>query len=246
MPAASSTPDAPANAYPKLRRHLFDDSGGVGYHLRALRHRRTLWAPFIAQVAGWLNAWRAPTAHLVIIGPSGGYALDERFLQRFDRITVLEPDPLARLILRRRFPRLRIEHGELDCLSGREGPHWLARLYPGASLLFANVLGQTPVLAADARWADRLRTALQAHHWASWHDVLSAATPPLADIDRPLEPAADIPTLATRCWRWPTEVSDHDSFGLVGRQDGLALWHLSPAQWQIVEWGIHAPESDAA
>jgi hypothetical protein len=239
-------PDAHADPHPKLRFHLLDDSGGLGYHLRALRYRRTLWAPFITQVAGWLSTWQAPTTHLVIVSPSAGYTIDAAFLQRFDRITILEPDPLARLILRRRFPDLRIEHGELDCLSGREGPQWLARLYPGASLLFANVLGQTPVLAADPRWADRLRTALQAHHWASWHDVLSATTPSLADIDRPLEPAADITALATRCWRWPTEVSDHDSFGLVGRQDGLALWHLSPAQWQIVEWGIHAPESGAA
>tara|TARA_R110001583_G_scaffold195503_3_gene374507 strand:- start:20908 stop:21633 length:726 start_codon:yes stop_codon:yes gene_type:complete len=241
MPAASTMQDTSANAYPKLRSHLFDDSGGLGYHLRALRHRRTLWAPFIAQVADWLNAWQAPTAHLVIIGPSGGYTLDQTFLQRFARITVLEPDPLARLILRRRFSGLRIEHAELDCLSEREGPIWLSRLYPGASLLFANVLGQSPALTEDARWTENLRTALQAHHWASWHDVLSAATPPLADTDRPLEPAADITTLATRCWRWPTQVCDHDSFGLAGRQDGLALWQLGSAQWQIVEWGVHGP-----
>ena len=71
--------------------------------------------------------------------------------------------------------------------------------------------------------------------------MLSAATPPLADTDRPLEPAADITTLATRYWRWPTQVCDHDSFGLAGRQDGLALWQLGSAQWQIVEWGVHAP-----
>lgn len=34
---------------------------------------------------------------------------------------------------------------------------------------------------------------------------------------------------------------DHDSFGLVGRQNALGLWQLAPQQWQAVEWGTHNP-----
>lgn len=233
--------DILAPPQPRLRMHLLDASGGLGYHLRALRYRRALWAPFIAQVAAWLESWQAPSAHLVIVGPSGGYALNEVFLQRFDRVTILEPDPLARLLLRHRFPRVRMNFGTLDCLSSGKGPQWLAQCYPNASILFANVLGQSPPLSTLPRWPELIRTTLAGHHWASWHDVLSATSPPLADGDRPLEPAGTLAELAGRCWRWPTEVCDHDSFGLVGKQDGLALWQIAPGQWQIVEWGFHAP-----
>ncbi|MDO9598857.1 MAG: hypothetical protein Q7J47_14160 [Azoarcus sp.] len=226
---------------PQLRMHLLDPSGGLGYHWRALRYRHHFWAPFISTVAGWLHAWQPPTKHLVIVGPSAGYALPTPFLARFGQITVLEPDPLARLILRRRLRPLRLEAGTLDCLSDRDGPRWLARQYPDASLLFANILGQAPPLTARPDWAAHLRDALRGHHWASWHDVLSASTAPRVDAATPLLPAPDIATLAGRLWHWPTEVCDHDNFGLVGRQDALALWQLAPHQWQVVEWGIHHP-----
>ncbi len=79
-------------------------SGGLLYHLRAWRWRRTLWAPFLAQVRRWQTDWRPDARHLVLIGPSGGYAQTRQFLERFPEITALEPDPVARYILARRFP----------------------------------------------------------------------------------------------------------------------------------------------
>lgn len=234
-------PNRPDTPCPKLRSHLLDASGGIGYHLRALAYRRSLWAPFIARVGDWLQAWSPAATHIVIVGASGGYALSADFLRRFEHITILEPDPLARLILRRRFVRVTFDFGQLDCLADHDGPAWLAHRYPDAAVLFANVLGQSPALAANPKWRPILREALRAHHWASWHDILSATQAPLADPDCALEPATTLASLAGRYWRWPTEVCDHDSFGLAGRQDGLALWQLAPAQWQIVEWGTHAP-----
>lgn len=81
-------------------------SGGLTYHLRALRWRRRLWTPFRAQVAAWLAAWQPPCSELLLLGPSAGYTLDPAFLSRFAAIHAVEPDPLAHWLLRRRFPGL--------------------------------------------------------------------------------------------------------------------------------------------
>ena len=81
---------------PPLADHLLAPSGGLVYHLRALRHRHGLWAPFQRVVADWLAGWQPGRRELVIVGPSAGYALPAGFLRRFERVTALEPDPLAR------------------------------------------------------------------------------------------------------------------------------------------------------
>jgi hypothetical protein len=75
---------------------LLHPSGGLVYHWRAWRWRRTPWAPFHDQVRRWLTDWRPEAGQLVLVGPSGGYALSSQFLERFRKITVLEPDDLAR------------------------------------------------------------------------------------------------------------------------------------------------------
>lgn len=234
MPAETGTP-------PRLRTHLTDASGGLGYHLRAMRYRRTLWQPFITELTRWLEQWRPPSRQLVLIGPSAGYTLPEDFLSRFERVSVLEPDPLARWLLKRRFTRQQLEFGNLDCLASPDGPDWLARRYATACLLFCNVLGQAPAISQHAGWAETLRHALRHHHWASWHDVLSATSPPLPQSNDPTATAEGVGQLASRFWRWPTKVLDHDSLGLVGHQDGFLLWQLTPRQWQLVEWGTHQP-----
>ncbi len=73
---------------PPLTDHLLSPTGGLVYHLRALRHRRGLWAPFHRAVANWLAGWQ-PGRELVIVGPSAGYALPAGFLMRFERVTAL-------------------------------------------------------------------------------------------------------------------------------------------------------------
>ncbi len=226
---------------PVLRAHFADASGGLGYHLRALRFRHSLWAPYIATVQRWLHDWRPPTDTLVVVGPSAGYALDAAFLARFRSVRALEPDPLARFLLRRRFAQIAWHFDRLDCLHDGGGPGALAAAYPQAAILFANVLGQALDPALLPAWRGALADALRLHHWASWHDVLSAGTAPLPADD--LDPAAfrDATALARALWRTAVEVSDHDTFALAPQGRALASWRIAPAQWQVVEWGMHRP-----
>ncbi len=125
-----------------MRSHLWHASGGLVYHWRALRYRRRLWQPFVAQVAHWLAGWQPTQEELVIVGPSAGYTLDRAFLARFARVTILEPDPIAKSRLRRRFAGISFEEGRVDCFSGMGGPQALSQAYPRAAIMFANSIGQ--------------------------------------------------------------------------------------------------------
>lgn len=228
---------------PRLRDHLTDPSGGLAYHWLAWR-RRAAWQPFHGWIRARLDAWRPDSETLVLVGPSGGYALERSFLSRWRRITVLEPDPLARGLLRRRFAQLPIRFLSLDALALPHGPAALAAQFPDAALLFCNVLGQIGDADEVAQRGAALRCALAAHAWASWHDVLSSRTQPCGMIP---EAVSSADALARALWRGQAvEVVDHGAFGLVGAQGAFATWALTRDAWQVVEWAAHVPAADRA
>lgn len=221
---------------------LLHPSGGLRYHLRAWRWRRALWAPFHAVVKPWLNEWQPDASHLVLLGPSGGYALAADFLAGFSRITVLEPDPLARRLLRYRFPAIPFEFAVAAWLPGPDGFHQLAQRYPDAAFLFCNLLGQTLVGEGEdhsrAAWLQQLESALQGRAWASWHDLASTARPPdrTAAIARPA--AESLENVLAHFWQCgELEIHDHDCAGIcpeLPRQ--YAIWQLKPGRYHLVEW----------
>lgn len=184
---------------PPLADHLLAPSGGLVYHLRALRRRHGLWAPFQRVVASWLAGWQPGRRELVIVGPSAGYALPAGFLRRFERVTALEPDPLARGLLARRPDAARLGFSA-PRLPGTPAPTGLARLaaaHPGQRSLFSNVLGQLAAPAED--WRRLIARHLSGHAWASYHDVISTTAP--------RSPAASRPSPSTtKAWKppWPT------------------------------------------
>jgi hypothetical protein len=212
--------------------YLLHPSGGLGYHLRAWRHADGLWRSFRRTVAGWLADWAPPTDHLVLIGPSAGYSLDDAFLARFSRITALEPDPLARWLFRRRFPGTRI-----DWAGALDDPAQLPRRHPDAAYLFCNLLGQT-LQGSRTGWAATITDALAGQHWASYHEIVSTRQPPLRlaplDLDR-LVPLED---LLARVWPGgELEVVDHDTYGLCpDAPRRYAIWPLAAGQFHLVEW----------
>jgi hypothetical protein len=222
--------------------YLFHPSGSLPYHLRAWRWRRSLWAPFHAEVRRWLTDWRPETKHLVLVGPSGGYALSLQFLQRFDRIDVLEPDPLARWLLRRRFPGIAFNWNDSAYLAQSGGFSRLAATYTAAAFLFCNLLGQElqrqPAGFDRAAWLAELEPALRCRAWASWHDLVSTTRPP--DI-RPLlrlDHAIPLDELLARFWHGGNlEIIDHDTTGLCPREPRrYGIWHLAPQSYHLIEW----------
>ncbi|TVT47960.1 MAG: hypothetical protein FHP94_11840 [Denitromonas halophila] len=228
-----------ATPAPRLKSHWTDASGGLGYHWRAWRLRHRFWAPFLLQVGDWLDAWHPPTRELVLIGPSAGYALTERFLSRFSKITVLEPDRLARALLRRRFRGVPLQFAWLDVFSLPDGPAALARQWPDAAILFCNVIGQRLDTDTAPPWRLAQQDALAQHHWTSWHDVFSAPQAPRRLPASPIDASTDSSAVARQLWAGiGCEVVDHGTLGWR-READYALWHLDTTQWQLIEWVCH-------
>lgn len=225
----------PPARLPHLRDHLLDPSGGLVYHLRALRHRRR-WAAFHATVAGWLNGWQPASRHLVIVGPSAGYALPPGFLARFDSVVALEPDPLARWLLRRRPDAARVRFDTLDCLSAADSLGHLAARFPDAAVLFSNVLGQIDAHLDD--WSALITRHLAGQPWASYHDVMSTHSAPSPTAPASLLADDALTPLLGRFWpASPLEIVDHGTFRLGGRGPfGYALWPITTGRWHLVEW----------
>lgn len=221
---------------------LFHPSGGLVYHWRAWRWRRSLWAPFHDQVRRWLTDWRPEAMHLVLVGPSGGYALTRQFLDRFDPVTVLEPDPLARRILARRFPEHAFDWREGDRLARPGGFRWLADSHPDAAFLFCNLLGQTPQGAQagfDRRaWLAELEAALSGRAWASWHDLAATDRRPDRHDCLALDHAVPLDHVLVHYWLGgELSIHDHECAGLCpSLPRACTTWQLRPGRWHLIEW----------
>lgn len=235
---------------------LFTPSGGLVYHARALRYRDGLWAPFRAALADWLEHRLPPDDELILIGPSGGHCLPLPLLSRYRRLTVLEPDPLARRILQLRLApaRLVVEHRDLllaPLLSGARGLDALLERRPRASLLFCNLLGQVQIDLVDdlqerfqSEFRRRVLPLLAGRRWASFHDRWS--------LDR-AQDASPAPPTALRFERRPSdEQLALACFGAVGAtvtafDHGASslfpdAWPRRYFSWQLTPQALHVVE----
>lgn len=218
------------------------------YHLAALRYRRRLWRPFIADLNHWLvGDWNPRARELIIFGASAGWTLEERFLRRFRRVLAVEPDPLARLALRQRFPSVAIEgcarHDLLPWSSSRpeEFGEFLAG-EPGAAILFSNLLGQLPLLRQAAGERDPRRVffdTLSGREWASYHDLFSADCAPAIEAPLRFPPSRSLDAVGFTAdafdARGRVNVTDHDTFWLLKDREWLSIpWRLRPARTHII------------
>jgi len=224
---------------------LLHSSGGLIYHWRAWRWRRSRWRPFHREVARWIDAWQPRARQLVLVGPSAGYALNARFLGRFQSLRVLEPDALARYLLRRRFSDVRFEFSDSAWLAQADGPGILAQRYPDAAFLFCNLLGQK--IAGQSvdhdrqRWLEALQFALRQREWASWHDLASTARRPDRYVQLSLTEAEPLDALLARFWQGgELEIHDHACAGLLpDSARHYCIWQLTPSRFHLVEWVAH-------
>lgn len=233
---------------------LFSPSGGLVYHLRALRYRRRLWAPFRSALGAWLAEHLPPAAELLLVGPSAGHCLPLRELSRFERILVLEPDPLARRLLARKLAPAELELEGFDrlvgpLLSGHAGLDSLLATRPSASLLFCNVLGQLKFELTGEQHARferefrrRVLPLLAGRAWASFHDRWSLdrdrhqPSPTVLDFER--QPSDDELAAA-----WfgphpgPITLLDHDTRGLfpAALPRRYFGWQITPSALHVVE-----------
>lgn len=233
---------------------LFTPSGGLVYHLRSLRFRDDLWAPYRAALAAWLEPTLPAGEELVLVGPSAGHCLPLPHLARFGRLLVLEPDPVARWWLQRRLPhaRIELEHRDLllePFLRGGSGLDTLLEQRPRASVLFCNLLGQLHWDLPDqqeqrfrAELERRLLPQLAGRRWASFHDRWSIEQervdpllPPLDFERRPSD--AELGLALFGAEGAPVTALDHGTSQLFPETlpRRYFAWPLTPRALHVVE-----------
>lgn len=215
------------------RDYLIHPSGSLIYHWRAWRYRNKLWHPFRDQVSAWLAQWQPTPRHLVLIGPSAGYTLNPSFLCRFQRISALEPDRLARHLLTRRFPGI-----HFDFHPALYRPEMLLASFPEAAYLFCNLLGQTWTDIDPSLWRPALEATLTGRAWASYHDIVSTGRRPEARGNIDLSTMEPMDELLGRFWtRGDLIVDDHGTYGMFADLPRrYALWQLTPKRVHLIEW----------
>lgn len=221
-------------------------SGGIVWHLRALRFR-SHWRAFISGIGEWLDSWPHGCSGLLLLGPSAGWCLPDRFLSGFSRIHAVELDPVAPFAfgllhgraLRRSGSRITWQRADLFVELER-----LLDAYPDYAILFSNVLGQHALhrgrLGRAEAELESLQQRLAGRRWASFHDRLSGAWPqtrPLSAAIR-LTAAESAEALAKRV-AGPGEWCDHlTTHVLPANCTRLILpWPIRPARLHWIEAG---------
>jgi hypothetical protein len=237
-------------------KHLIGPSGGISYHYFAWRYRATYWRPFLSQVESWLlKDWNPNSKILIIFGPSAGWSLPFAFLNRFERIICVEPDPLARSLFLKRFSAL---SRRLEFLSETALMPWFANPFgstgpleellsrePNAAILFANVLGQVPLLLPSSIGEEdhietlrQLVSTLNGREAASYHDLLSSPNEPLSSRPNFLpakEAGPNSSQIASQFFPPGSEVVDHETLFLSRNRDTrIALWRIRPGMHHII------------
>jgi hypothetical protein len=235
----------------------FNPAGGVNYHLRAHRYARRLWEPFRWSLGEWLLGWHPPELTLVLVGPSAGYNLQPFLFERFEHVVVLEPDPVARWLFRRRLarapldPRPRLEFVSEDHLV--QHPERLLPLLERVgdpALLFSNVLGQVMTLLEVDELETRglairraVRAAIAGRSYASFHDRLSGPlAPEVQGVVRSARRWSDAEALehayAAPAGEAPViELTDHQTEGFFPEDQPHAYlrWELEPGAHHLIE-----------
>ena len=170
---------------------LSDVTGGLRWHLRALRRRR-LWLPTTNLIADWLDTVKPVAKNLLLIGGSAGWMMSGKWLQNFERIDLVDLDPWSMLLFRLNHGTALSEAGtklyfhKVDGIAGLEA---LLKSYPQAFVFFDNVLGQHRFRVPDQDQAEadlqNFAKRLQGREWGSVHDLFSGPIEPALVPSRP-------------------------------------------------------------
>lgn len=240
-------------------RSIINPSGGLSYHYSAFRHRRFHWAPFTRQLSEWLESWPHAEGSLLLLGPSAGYSLPTSFLQRFEHIDAVDPDPVARKLFRRNHSINHLtwqDRDDLGSLSREWHPEGLSQLlqdFPDHKILFCNFLGQLPALFPELtsvkvweQWRDEFQKAISHRRWASYHDLYSLSIQGrlvdqkiLRKWERDQEGNSEdylTKVLSSTGRSGPQTIVDHCTQGLfpTGRRH-LFMWQRLPRFLHIIE-----------
>ncbi|MCM0605768.1 MAG: hypothetical protein KA715_06720 [Xanthomonadaceae bacterium] len=156
---------------------MANQAGGFFYHWIAFRFRKNLWKPYIEQVVSWLNAWKPPVRRLIIVGPSAGYSLPTEWLNRFESLVLIDPDPRARKKFSKIHPGLKTKPDWIihSLFEDSDLGSWKTTIRGNTptAILFSNFLGQLKYAEIKLPVKDFIDAIPAGTQWASYHDRYS-------------------------------------------------------------------------
>jgi hypothetical protein len=238
---------------------IISESGGIIYHIKALKHHDSVWKPYKKRLESWLlETWNPPSDQpLILIGPSAGWCLTQKFLDRFENVTAYDIDPLALFLLKKRFKHAIIRTCRQDALDIHANPaaealRVILRETPqNPSILFCNLWGQVFLDEKSEsmlpRWRRELESILNGKNWASFYDRVSGEVSPHVTIgNEHSSKSLTNQELIDRFYGSPnepratTELLDHSTGGFFTDLPRLHLhWELQPGRHHLIE-AIHS------
>lgn len=236
--------------------YFFNSAGGFAYHLRAWRYRSTHWKNYIHELHDWLSTL-PKTKSLLLIGPSSGYCLTNNFLNEYEEVHVIEPDPLARILFSQRFSHAKIEKQAAPLIEPgylQDFASFLQENHSESLILFTNIWGQIPVLypketltrsqlKPNDEYLEELESFFQKIKklkWASFHDRISTNSKPYKFQSFETEKALPINELAKKIYgdegaRY-LSLRDHftESIG-PDKKRRVLLWPRTPKALHFIE-----------
>ena len=239
-----------------------DTTGGLRWHLRAFWLQQR-WRPTTELIADWLASVQPAYRELLLIGGSAGWMMSSRWLQRFDRIVLIDIDPYAPALFRWNHGRAlkqsstRLDFMQCDALRDLD---YILSAHPQATIFFDNVLGQHVYRVREFERAERdlnrIAQRLAGRDWGSVHDLYSGpvnakllpAVPVMSysSIQQPKGPSVDGVTGTPLHRRLLTQVGgcdewmDHVTAGVfpIGAETRLIAWPFMPkyAHWLQAGW----------
>ena len=169
-------------------RSVLNPSGGLVYHISALRHRNVKWKKYRENIENWLMSWPVREGDLLLIGPSAGYSLSSTFLSQYRKVDAIDLDPIARKLFYRQHRKYMNDlqwhqkdaFNPINGLWNPEGLQVTLSQFPNHTILFCNILGQLPLLYPQLirsvewnLWQKNFQKAISGRRWASYHDLYS-------------------------------------------------------------------------
>ena len=218
-------------------------SGGPTYYLRALKYSAR-WHNYFTWLDRHFLYWPSDYKELVLVGPSGGWALPPAFLKKFSKVIAYDIDPFARAIFQSRNGLENMEWRREDFFGGPDGSKLPQYSFESSHILFCNVLGQIGLVYGSS-WkrkpqleevfAARLREFFRSQpYWASFHDVYSLEhSAPLQECGVRFKGLEDF---SQKTGFYGPYVDHLTERYFTQRHEDLCLWQLSPRNFHLIGW----------
>lgn len=231
----------------------FPLSGGLLYHLKALRYRDSYWRGFRDHLERLQLEWlqgisSSQRENLVLIGGSGGHCQSQIFLKSFKNIIHVDIDSCSPFFFKRNHPELKVQFIRQNAFTSEHHvDDALLERFPAttSTWMWCNLLGQIGFHYTEYethKVLENISLQMRDHAWMSFHDLYSfhsrtkhSGLKLSPHFNKWEEARIELSQLKQE----RIDLTDHqtkDVFDFERRE--ILLWPLTPKQIHFIECGF--------